>query len=92
VRAYKHEKGGGFIPSGGKYLFADVDEILKKHFAQYADRIPKPTAEQETVETYLVDNGWTRRELGMQYRGLEECIVDTGRSLVALDLGDKSLM
>lgn len=39
------------------------------------------------AEVYGVDNGKARRELGMGFRGLEECVVDTARRLLELERG-----
>lgn len=84
LKAYQRRAEGRFIPTGGKYLFATVCEILAENFPERADLIPKPTAEQLSVETFTVNNELTKRELGMTFRGLEECIVDSACSYLQL--------
>jgi hypothetical protein len=41
--------------------------------------------EQEAIKTYLIYNTWTKQELKMNFRGLQECIVDMGKVPVRLD-------
>ncbi|KAF2093283.1 putative cinnamoyl-CoA reductase [Rhizodiscina lignyota] len=84
LKAFQKQAEGRFIPAGGKYLFATICEILAKNFSEKADVIPKPTAEQLNLETFTVDNSRAVKELGMNFRSLEECIVDAGRTYLQL--------
>jgi nucleoside-diphosphate-sugar epimerase len=85
LKAFEHPTGGRFIPCGGSYLFADISHILQRHFPEYSGKIPSPSLADVNIETYQVDNNWTLQELNMRFRGLEDCIVDTGRALIELD-------
>ncbi|CAF9939878.1 MAG: methylglyoxal reductase (NADPH-dependent) gre2 [Heterodermia speciosa] len=84
VKAYEHPNSSRYLTTGGNFQYRDVCEIIKRVLPAYASKVPDPDA-TERVETFGVDNGHASRELGIGFRGLEECIGDAVRSLVALE-------
>jgi nucleoside-diphosphate-sugar epimerase len=58
-KAFEHGSGGTFLPSAGRYLFADICNILRDNFPEHKERIPEPTKQDQKIETYTVDCKWT---------------------------------
>lgn len=86
-RAYEREQTGRYFATAGYFDFSQVATILREAFPERADKIPDPslTAKQES---FKVDNSKTTEALGIQWRGLKETIVDTAKSLLALEKGE----
>ncbi|KAK7737309.1 hypothetical protein SLS53_006612 [Cytospora paraplurivora] len=86
-RAYEREQSGRYFATAGNFSFIDVAAILREAFPERADRIPDP-ALSAREESFKVDNSKTTEALGIQWRGLKESIVDTAKSLLALEKGE----
>ncbi|SLM35166.1 flavonol reductase cinnamoyl-reductase [Lasallia pustulata] len=86
--AYETPKAAGqrYFITSGNYSYQQVCDVLRARVPEVKDRTPegKPGAGLG-AEVYRVSNEKARRELGMSFRGLEECIVDTARSLLELE-------
>ncbi|ROV88107.1 hypothetical protein VSDG_09388 [Cytospora chrysosperma] len=85
-RAYERAEPGRYFITSGTFEYIDVAELLREQFPDRTDKIADP-ALTERADFFRVDNSRTRKELGMTFRGLRECIRDTALSLVALEQG-----
>ena len=85
LKAFEHATGGRFLPVGGTFLFQDVCAILKDVAPEWAGLVPDPEGKPRH-EHFLVDNSWTKKELGMSFRGLKETITDTVESFRAMQV------
>ncbi|KAG9192855.1 NADPH-dependent methylglyoxal reductase [Alternaria panax] len=83
VKAFEHATGGRFLTVGGTYLFQDVCAILREVAPEWAAHVPDPES-RPREEHFTVDNSWTKKELGMSFRGLRETITDTVESFRAM--------
>lgn len=77
ARAYESAEAAGqhFIIAGGTYTYAQVCEVIRKHFPELKDKTPDPsTAPIENA--YNFSNEKARKELGMDFRNLGTTIHD----------------
>lgn len=75
-----------YLITSGNYSFQQVCDVLRARVPEV--REPTPEGEPGSGlgrEVYGVSNEKAGRDLGMRFRGLEECIVDTARSLLELE-------
>ena len=86
VKAYEHPKSSRYLITGGNFQYMDVCAIIKKALPAYAEKVPDPAATKR-VETFKVDNSHAKRELGIEFIGLEQTIGDAARSLAGLEEG-----
>lgn len=89
LQAFRHLTGGRFIASGGRYCCSDICDILRIRFPEYFHRVPCPRPEDRAVDTYEVNNEWTKQELDVKFRTLGESIVDTVYSLISIDIRER---
>ncbi|KAK1836115.1 hypothetical protein QBC39DRAFT_108513 [Podospora conica] len=95
--AEAHVRAGLEVPeAGGRRLFAtagtfsnrEMAEIVRRRFPELGDRVPGPEVAGGELpakgERFGFDNAETTRVLGMKWRGFEESVVDTVKSLLAL--------
>ena len=75
--------GERFLPSGGQYSFQMIVDILREKFPELRDLVPvgKPGSGLG-AEVYGVDATKSESILGIKFRGLEELVVDTAKSLL----------
>ena len=95
VRALQASEAGGqrYLVTRGLYSNKMIAEIIRDLFPQLADRLP-PSAELKDdmpPDVYGFDNGKSRRQLGMTYRALEECVRDTVASMLPLVNGQAKM-
>lgn len=94
LRAYQTEEGANqrFFVTGGNHSYQIVCDILRKRLPEIQDRVPKGTPDSGLgAEACKVDNSKTKRVLAMpRFRSLDECIVDTARSLLEVERSEKS--
>jgi nucleoside-diphosphate-sugar epimerase len=92
--AAAHVKAGLEIPeAGGKRLFttaglfsnAELAQIVRRHFPEYADRLPTEGTKggelPAEAERYKFDNSATTKLLGIEWTPFEKSVVDTVKSL-----------
>ena len=90
VRAMERDEAQGkrFFVTAGYYNNAELLAVVRKHFGrEYEGKLPPEGAQGGGYPeggVFKVDNERTRRVLGVQFRGLEECVVDLVGSLRAL--------
>ena len=95
--AEAHVKAGLEVAeAGGRRLFTtagtfsnrEMAEIVKRRFPELGDKVPGPEVEGGELpgegERFKFDNEETTRVLGRRWRGFEESVVDTVKSLLAL--------
>lgn len=74
-----------YFITGGNFLYEDWCDIIHEKFPQLKDRTPTPKKGAKRPETFKVDNSKAKRELGLTFRSLEECVVDTVNDLLRLE-------
>lgn len=86
--AYESPRAAGqrYFVTSGNFGYQMICDVLRERFPELRGRTPvgKPGS-GVGAEVYKVDNGKARRELGMSFLGLEECVVDTARRLLELE-------
>ncbi|PWY70849.1 NAD(P)-binding protein [Aspergillus sclerotioniger CBS 115572] len=82
--AYVRPEAGGerFLVAGGRFLYQDACAILRRRFPQLADKIPGCSGDAAVVETYIADGGKAQKVLGLEYRDLEDTLVETVEDLL----------
>ena len=90
VKAVEVEEAAGkrFFLTAGKFANVEVVEIIKDAFPDLADKLPNGEAlkegEMPKEEMFSYDNSRSKEVLGVTYRSLKECVVDTVKSLQAV--------
>ncbi len=90
LAAEKAEAGGKrFFVVAGHFCNKEIAEIIGEAFPELKANLPtgdalKPGGYPEEG-TYDFDNSRSRKVLGLTYRPLRECIVDTVKSLQAVE-------
>ncbi|AEO67349.1 uncharacterized protein THITE_2144733 [Thermothielavioides terrestris NRRL 8126] len=76
-----------FYVVGGYFSNAQIVGVVRKRFPALRDRLPgedeEAAAEDFPRDHWRFDNARSREVLGLEYRGLEESVVDTVRSILA---------
>ncbi|RAL16171.1 SDR family oxidoreductase [Aspergillus homomorphus CBS 101889] len=77
-QAYTREEAGGerFLVSGGRFLYGEACEVIRKRFPQLRKKVPHAGG-GAAVETYVADGSKAERVLGLRYRSLEDTLVET---------------
>lgn len=73
-----------FNITGGKYSYSMFVDIIRQKFPMLADKLPTEAA-YELPDVYDYDNSKLIEKLGMNYHTIEDTVVDTVRSLRALE-------
>ena len=76
-----------FFITAGYFSNQEICKILRENFPDYKDKLPAEGTkggEFPTGGLFECDNSRSREILGIQYRSLKDCIVDTGKSLQAM--------
>ena len=89
----KSEAGGKrFFIVAGRFCNKEIAEIMSEEFPAFRDRLPSGEAlksgDYPEQGTSGFDNSRSIEVLGMKYRGLRECIVDTVKSLQAVEVNN----
>ena len=87
IRAYEVPEAAGqrFIVATGNYFFDEICDALRSAFPQLHDKIPVPKPGSKNPEVYKLSNQKARSVLGVSFRSIQECAVDTVKSLLALE-------
>ncbi|KAJ6482978.1 NAD-P-binding protein [Mycena vitilis] len=75
-------KSQRYLLNAGSFSVAQLLDVVGRNFPDLAPNLPAPPAEEE--EPMAFDTARMRAELGMEYRGFEEVIVDTIRGVLEL--------
>ena len=86
VLAMEKPKAAGkrFLTVSGHFCNAQIAEIIRKNFPAYADGLPSGKGLEKgkmPAEVMGFDNGRSKQVLGLEFRVLEESLVDTVKSL-----------
>lgn len=86
IKAFEIPAAAGkrFFITAGKFSNKQIGEIIAKHFPEYHDKLPTENATGGGYPEgglYDYDNTRARTVLGIEFRSLEESIVDTVKSL-----------
>ncbi|GFF74580.1 hypothetical protein CNMCM6936_006523 [Aspergillus lentulus] len=83
LRAYVVEEAAGerFIVAGGQFLYQNACDIIRRRFPLLRDKVPKGVPGAH-LDTYIADGTKAERVLGLQYRSLEDTLVDTVEDLL----------
>ncbi|KAI9828026.1 MAG: methylglyoxal reductase (NADPH-dependent) gre2 [Thelocarpon impressellum] len=81
--------GQRFFVTAGYFSNREIADVVRKHFPELGDKLPRPDAKGGDFPSgedavYKFDNSRSKEVLGVQYRTLEESIVDTVKSLLAV--------
>lgn len=86
VRAIQTPEAGGkrFYVVGGYFSNKRLADVMREGFPELGGRLPPVgvAIDDFPVDVYGFDNGRSREVLGIEYRGLEESVVDTVRSIL----------
>ncbi|KAJ5811735.1 flavonol reductase [Penicillium riverlandense] len=89
LRAFQIPDAGGhrFLVCGGNFSFQQMADILRKKVPEVRNRLPtgNPGSGFGKVELYIPDSSKAVTILGIQFRDLEETVVDSARSLLRLE-------
>jgi nucleoside-diphosphate-sugar epimerase len=85
VQAMEVPEAGGkrFFCTAGFLSNAAIATIIKAKFPELADKLPADIKSDLPEDVYGYDNTQSRQVLGIDYRSLEDSIVDTVKSLLA---------
>ena len=86
VRAIELEKAAGkrFFVTAGYMSNKDLIDIIREEFPEYRSQLPEHPDSDMPKEVYKYDNSRSIQVLGLKYRSLRECVVDTVKSLQAV--------
>lgn len=78
-----------FTLADGTYSNQEICDFLRKNFPEIRDRVPEGKPGNglglKPGEYFVGDNSKSKKILGITYRGLEESIVDTAKSILELE-------
>lgn len=77
----KAAHGKRFFLCGGHFSNAEIASIIKDNFPEYADKLPKELKNDQPKDVYGFDNSRAREVLGIDFRPLNKCVIDTVNSL-----------
>ncbi|KAH6722461.1 hypothetical protein BKA61DRAFT_729808 [Leptodontidium sp. MPI-SDFR-AT-0119] len=86
----KRGKAERYLVASGVYTYQQVCDVVREDFPKRRGLVPEARKGGETEsenegEFYGVDNGKVRRELGVEFRGLRECIGDMVREFEVVE-------
>jgi nucleoside-diphosphate-sugar epimerase len=82
LKAYEHPEGGRFFVTGGIFTYQQVVKTIRNVPGVDQSKVSKDDPSLEWPETYKVDNSKSRKELGIEFRSLEESIRDTALQML----------
>ncbi|KIW47875.1 uncharacterized protein PV06_00531 [Exophiala oligosperma] len=86
VKAMEVPEAGGnrFLCTAGYVSNGEIASIMKKNFPALADKLPTDLKSDRPEDVYGFDNSRSKKVLGIEYRKLEDSVVDTVNSLLAV--------
>ncbi|KAF8242735.1 NAD(P)-binding protein [Wilcoxina mikolae CBS 423.85] len=86
AKALLNPEAGGkrFLVAGPKWSFAKIVDIITKEFDWAKERV-KPLDREDIITTFGIDGETAAKELGLQYRPLEQTIVDSFKALKEIE-------
>ncbi|KAH7056993.1 putative cinnamoyl-CoA reductase [Macrophomina phaseolina] len=85
--AYEKEGAAGqrYFITSGNYSNQQVCDLIRKHFPELRDRVPEGEPGKPLADMFSTNTSKAQSELGLKFRSLEDCIVDTVKSLLELE-------
>lgn len=80
-----------FVVCARQFDFQDVCDILRSHFPELSERTPlgKPGTRSLPAGAYSIDNSKVKQFLGVEFRSLEETVLDVARCMLDLERNEK---
>lgn len=75
--------GKRFFVTNGYMSNGEIASVIKKNFPDLADKLPANLESDRPKDIFGYDNTRSKEILGLQYKPLEETVVDTVKSLLA---------
>lgn len=90
VKAMEIPEAGGkrIVVTAGHFSDREIVEIVRENFPELASQLPSkdaPGGDYPEGGMFKVDSSLAVNILGLHFRTLEECVVDTIRSLQAVE-------
>ena len=85
LRAYEHPEGGRFLITAGNYTYKQVVQAINSVPEVDKNQVTKIDESQEWPEVYGYDASKSKKELGLEYIGIEKCIQDMAKQLVEIE-------
>ncbi|PVH87941.1 dihydroflavonol-4-reductase [Cadophora sp. DSE1049] len=74
--------GKRFLTAAGPYSNGEMAAIIKDRFPQLSAQFPEKIEVPQETQSFVIDNSPAKQILGIQFRRLEDCVVDTVKSLM----------
>lgn len=86
VQAFERPEAAGqrYLIANSSYSYQKIVDIIRDKFPELQEKTPKGDAGAQLPPVYRLDTSKATKELGMVFRPLEETIVDTVTSLIAI--------
>ncbi|KAG4430975.1 hypothetical protein IFR05_013546 [Cadophora sp. M221] len=81
----KRERAERYLVASGGYTYQQVCDVVREEFPGRRGLVPEGKKGKVERGVYGVDNGKVRRELGVEFRGLRECIGDMVREFEVVE-------
>lgn len=84
VRAIEVPEAAGkrFFVTAGYFTNKEIVEIVRENFPQYSGDLVSKDAQSDLPDNiFKIDNSRSKDILGLKYRSLKECVIDTVKSL-----------
>lgn len=80
-----------FVVCARQFNFQEVCDILRSQFPELSERTPlgKPGTNSLPPGAYSIDNSKVKEILGVEFRPLEETIVDAARCMLEVERNKK---
>jgi nucleoside-diphosphate-sugar epimerase len=80
-----------FVVSARQFGFQQICDILRANFAELSGRTPlgQPGTSSLPPGAYSIDNSKIRGVLGVEFRPLEETVVDVARCMLEIERKEK---
>lgn len=73
-----------FITSGN-FTYQEFCDIIRKNVPEVKDKVPVGKPGSKGPECYKVSNEKAKKELGLTFRSMEECVTDSARNLYEIE-------
>jgi len=84
VRAIEVSEAAGkrFLTAAGPYSNGEIAAIIKSRFSELKGQFPDQFEAPQNAQSFVIDHTPAKQILGIQFKGLEESVVDTVKSLI----------
>lgn len=80
-----------FVVCARKFDFQDICDLLRSHFPELSERMPlgKPGTPSLLPGAYSIDNSKVKELLGVEFRSLEETVLDVARCMLDIERNEQ---